>query len=191
MLRRFPEPLVDESTQETVRRTVRKAIRKGVFLESDEDDLVQEILVKILLKRDLYDSTRASWPGFCTVLAKDYLYRRRRRERSRPDVQSLDTRQSDNGGNGYREVDRLTEGHSIPAKFSRCRPAEELSDLAQDALAAIEKLPPELRQICELSLEFESVTELAQQTGLSRGTIYRRRQQVRIAIKSTCLEDYR
>ena len=191
MLRRNPEPLVDELVLETIRRTVAKAISRGVFSKSDEDDLVQDIAIKVMSKIGCYDSTRATFAAFCTVIAKDHLYRRRRRERSRPQVESLDVKKSDEHGNPYREVERLEEAHSITAKYARCRSHEELFDLKHDTKVAIEKLPCELQQMCELSLEFESVTELAVQTGASRSTIYRRRQEVRIAIKSTCLEGYR
>ncbi len=71
----------------------------------------------------------------------------------------------------------------------RSRPLEELTDLAIEIKKIMADLPPNLRELFE-RLKNETVTEVSQDTGIPRGSIYDSIKKFRLMLENAGLENY-
>lgn len=180
MLYPYHQPLVDETTLRVVRCLVHAAIRKGHFRRAQFDDLVQDALVHLLQKSHCFDPAKASWATFCTMVVRHFLSRA---------CASRSTEFLDTGNSMLASL--VDEAQSLSKRFTRHRSETEWIEIEEDVEYAMGQLPDELREVCECFQEDPTVAYAANQLGLSRSTVYRRRQMVRESMVFESLADYR
>lgn len=188
MLCPYQKPLVDQKAITAVRCCVRASIRRGWFSPAEFEDLVQDAVVHLLTKADCFDSDRANWSTFCSIVVRSFLSRRRQSQVTRPDAGSLDESSTGETSDRYGQIE---EQHCIGKRFQRLRSQSEWIELVEDVSRMLETLPTELRSVGERLRSDEGIAEIAEQLGVSRNTIYRRRQRIRECFRVEYMAEYR
>lgn len=188
MLRKLPKPLVDEVALKAIHCTVHKAIRRGWFRRFETRDLIHDTVVQLLRRMNSFDPTRSSWSTFCAMVARNFLNTEARR-RQRPFApESLGDPESPNSSCSIE--DGIEDQHSTGQCFAQKRNRYESIELHEDVMAVIEDLADPLREFCEAYLEDPCFETVAHVLGISRQTVYRRRDVVRERVFER-LQDYR
>lgn len=179
---------IDARLISIIRNRSKKLIGHYGIRPDDLPDLQQEWIVQIIGKPEY---TEPHHPDFerriaqlVNLLAIDEIRRRKAIKRNQGRlVLSLDYEESNADqrstlGETISEEDYLdlTDGNSH-------RTIADQAETSEDTQAFINQLGPDLRQIAE-ALKHHRVDHLAEQTGLSRATAYRRLQSLREAAKS-------
>lgn len=185
------KPEIDDVAIRAIRCTVRFHIKRQTIHETDFDDLVQDVALHLIEKIEYFDSARASWSTYCSLIAKNYLSRELQRRKRRPSIGSLSEKQYDEHGRVFYEEERVEIRHSY-SSIGRV-PVNELAkfEMQEDLQQACQTLPEELQDLCSTFLEVESLSEVAAQLGRSSKTIYRRRDEIKAEFTDTCLGEYR
>jgi len=102
---------------------------------------------------------------------------------------SLNDRFEDEQGGSVERMETIDQEDYMRRTGRLSRPAAELRDLSVDVRQAIEKLPPELRELCR-RLDTDTVTEISRDTGIPRGTIYESIKKLRTIFEDAGLRDY-
>lgn len=181
MLYENPQPLVDEVAVRAIRCLTIQAIRKGWFRRDQFEDLVQEAVVHLLQKAHGFDPAKASWSTFCSMVVRNFFTRLKSKRPPRPE--SLDETSQDAG--------QVEECQSLARQFTRYRSECERIEFEEDISSVLDSLPEELRQVCEQFLDEPSVAHAAEQLGVSRQTVYRRRESVKQWFVSESISEYR
>jgi RNA polymerase sigma factor (sigma-70 family) len=188
MLRRYPDPLVDDHAMRAIRCSVRKAIHRGWFPRDEFEDLVQDAIVHLLRKIDCFDPCRASWATFCSMVVRSFLSRRYRSQCAQANVVSLNDRRS--GDQSGFDAGHVEEQHCVGKRFQRIRTEIEWLELEDDISQMVASLPDELREMCELFQEETCMADVAARMGVSRNTVYRRRRMIRESIQFEYMAEY-
>lgn len=186
MLRK--QPIVDEAALRAIRCTVNQAIRRGWFGKDESPDLIHDIVIQLLEKKDCFDPTRSAWATFCTLVARNYLATEARRRRKRAPVDSLDEPLE---GDAASLADSIEERHSTGRCFCESRSDQEWVDLREDLADLLNRLPDPLREFCESYLEQPTFVDVAESMGVNRKTVYRRRRVIREFVAEESLHEYR
>lgn len=186
MLRKLP--IVDEIAIRAIRCTVNLAIRRGWFVKDEFRDLIHDVVIQLLQKKDCFDPTRSSWSTFCTLVARNFLASEVRRRRNRVPLDSLDEPLE---GETIPLADSVEDRHSTGRCFCDSRSDQEWVDLRGDLADLFHRLPDPLREFCVNYLERPSYTEVADSLGVSRVTVYRRRHVIREFVAEESLHEYR
>jgi RNA polymerase sigma factor (sigma-70 family) len=140
-----------------IARKARSLVGRAGLRHQDRDDLVQELTLQVLARRDQYEPSRGTWPGFVKRLVErlgNNLVR--------------DRLAAKRYGGPHRPL-----GEPIPA------PHDPRADSrALDVAEALGTLPPDLRVVAEL-LMTRAVTEVAEVLGVARSTVYARLREIR------------
>jgi len=187
MLRKLPERLVDDIAVRAIRCTVRISIRRGWFPPSELEDLTHDVVVQLLRKMNCFDPTRSSWPTFCTMVARHFLASEARRRQKRMCADSLQDMESSDSTT--RVEDSIEDQHATGRCFTRQRSSYERFELREDVSEIVGDLADPLREFCEAYLEESSFSKVAESLGVSRKTVYRRRETVREFV-SEDLQEY-
>jgi RNA polymerase sigma factor (sigma-70 family) len=184
MLFPYPQPLVDEVAIRAIRCLVRQAIHQGCFRRDQFEDLVQEAIVHLLQKARRFDPGRASWSTFCSLIVRNYLSRLRT-SRS-PKAEAFD-----DDPQSPHHASQVGESQSLARRFTRYRSEQERIEFEEDICTVLGQLPEDLREVCERFLDEPKVAQVAEQLGVSRQTVYRRRESVRQWFVSESMAEYR
>lgn len=153
----------------------------------EQEDLVQEIMVRILPRLPAFDPARSSLPTFLNRLicraCHDYLRHLRAAKRGRQRTISLQTLTR----HGHELNDYIDAERRRPATPNRS--SKELRDLAFDLASATAELEPHDQRLCT-QLKLDSIPDVAAGEGVVRGTIYRRILPVRQHFEDRGLADY-
>ena len=147
----------------------------------DTDDVVQEVVIRVLEQLPRYDSKRSSLRTFQNRLIDrafvDHVRHERAVKRGRNRVRCSSNFDGVADGQSYRDAGRRT------------RPHTELTDLAMDLDEATQGLEPGQQCLCA-QIKQKPVLEVANDEGVVRGTIYRRLRPIRAAFDSLKLAEY-
>lgn len=191
MLLPNPRPTREEITLKALRCTVKAATRRGLCRISEQEDLVQDAYVHVLKHESEFDPQRASWPTFCSMLTRGFLYRRWKKVHTHPKFESLNEVKFTEQGKPYEPMAGLQEKDMWGYAGRRHRSGNAWSELDSDLGFALSRLPDELRRLCELFLELETLSAVAKQLEVSCKTVYRRRDEIRELLKDSLLDEYR
>jgi RNA polymerase sigma-70 factor, ECF subfamily len=164
---------------EMVRLKVR-TVTKGQ-VRSDFEDIVQEVVVRVLEQLSEYDPSRASLRTFQSrLIDRAYvdIYRRERaakRGKNRKHV-------------SYSRCQSVSQCATATSRAAR-RSEYELSDLKSDVEYATTGLTADQNRLCEL-VKTKPVPDVANEEGVHRGTVYRRLQPIRHYFESLQLAAY-
>lgn len=186
MLRKLP--IVDDIAIRAIRCTVNLAIRRGWFVKDEFRDLIHEVVIQLLQKKDCFDPTRSSWSTFCTLVARNFLVSEVRRRRNRVPLDSLDVPLE---GETTPLADSVEDRHSTGRCFCDSRSDQEWVDLREDLADLLDRLPDPLREFCESYLEQPTFVDVAESLGVNRKTVYRRRHVIREFVAEESLHEYR
>jgi RNA polymerase sigma-70 factor, ECF subfamily len=154
---------------------VRKLVRNHLPRRESEEDLIQEVFIKIFQRMDSYEARPGTpfehWVSRLTVrTCLDAL----RAERARPEVRFSD----------------LSEGETVWIEFLMSRQPEAPAHQAADAKAIVTLLlsqlsPPDRLVITLLDLEQRSTQEISQMTGWTRAMVKMRAMRARAKLRNT------
>lgn len=147
----------------------------------DRDDVVQEVVTRVLEQLPRYDSTRSSLRTFQNRLIDkayvDHVRHERAAKRGLGRVRC---------GGAFADI---IDGQAYRGGGHCARPQTEQSDLAMDLDKAIRALEPDQQCLCS-KIKQKPVSDVAQEEGVARGTIYRRLRSVRAVFDSLQLAEY-
>ena len=185
---------IDPYAVQLIKYKARQLVGQAGFTVSDRDDLEQELVLDLLRRLPKFDPERAQLNTFIArvvehriatlIEARKAGIRDYRRCRC-----SLNDRFEDEEGRSVERVDTFDQEDYLLRTGAQSRPADELSALTIDVAAVLERLPPELRELCR-RLKAESVTEISRDTGVPRGTIYESIKKLREIFEDAGLKDY-
>jgi RNA polymerase sigma-70 factor (ECF subfamily) len=151
------------------------------FTKSDRDDIEQELLLDLLERSANFDPQRAEPRAFITLVVQrkiSTLIRRRLAEKRRFDqvASSLD--------------DEAAE--EVMTRFRTGEPTridQDFVDLQTDVESVLERLPPDLRELCE-HLKSKTLSEISRELGIPRSTLAGRVKKLRRRFEDAGLRDY-
>ena len=147
----------------------------------DLDDLSQDLLVDLLRRLPSYDSARGSIGAFANIVLRHKSSRiaiqHHRQLRTRGGTMlSLDLPIA---GKIEPLGDTLTEADGLAAWHGQHRYAAEDAEIRHDLARALGSLPDNVRSFCAELCTF-TIAELAGRGAVSRSTLYRRIEQIRL-----------
>jgi RNA polymerase sigma factor (sigma-70 family) len=157
--------------------------------QPDPDDLVQEVVARVLEQLPRFDPGKATLPTFQNRLIEracvDCLRRERAAKRGHGRVTSLDRRTV----NGHSLHDQIDGDRQKRATGKQTRTERALTELVLDVKTATAKLQPEQQVLCE-KVQQMPISEVAKDEHVSRGTVYRRIKPVRETFENLKLAEY-
>jgi RNA polymerase sigma-70 factor (ECF subfamily) len=188
---------IDEYAVQLIKYKARQLVGRVGFTESDRDDLEQELMLDLLRRLPKFNPDRAQRNTFIArVVDHKIATIIEARKAGLRDYRLCRCSLDDRFEYGEYEDGFCIERMEIidqedylmrTGKISR-RPSE-LRDLSIDVRQAIEKLPPELLELCR-RLDTDTVTEISRDTGIPRGTIYESIKKLRAIFEDAGLKDY-
>jgi RNA polymerase sigma-70 factor (ECF subfamily) len=184
---------LDDVAADTIRRKARQLIGKAGFSKSDEEDIRQELTLRLFRQRQRFKPKESSWPSFVKMVierqAANLLRHQRAEKRDHRFTRSLCSRL--NGSNGTAtDLDQTLSQREYNARRRRS-PRDEL-DLAQlttDVTAWVSGLPPDLQDLAQ-RLRTQTVSEISRETKVPRTTIYSKLRLLRRLSESAGLRMY-
>jgi RNA polymerase sigma-70 factor (ECF subfamily) len=177
-----------------VRFKARELVKTSSVPQSDRDDIAQDLLLDILRRLPRFDPGRSSRSAFirrvianriATILAAR---RAQRRDPARC-RESLNDEILDVDGTSVERAESLDADCCMRRDGSEVGAAERRRDLRVDLDATVASLPPHLRDLCT-RLERSTVTEIAAELGVPRGTVRGRIKTIRRHFRAAGLDDY-
>jgi len=168
---------IDEYAATLIRCKAQQLIRKPEFKGTDPEDLEQEMILDLLQRLPQYDSVRAGRNTFtarvvehkvATLLAFQHVPRR---DAGGP-VQSLREEVNDAKGGAGGKVHSLDEEAGLRRIGADFRLEGDRLEEKLDIEGIIEGLPEDLRQLSYL-LRSKTLTEISEETGIPRTSLYR------------------
>ena len=161
---------LEEHARNLIRYKSARLIGEFGFTRDDREDLIQDLALDLLIRLPKFDPAKASLRKFVTLVINRRiatLIRSRFQQKRdfRREVCSLDDDDSF-------IADGLTHDDLDSRTGRRSRPAAERADMQADLLRGLEELPPDLRSLAD-ELLTKSITEIARELGVSRGTLYK------------------
>ena len=155
---------IDPYAVQLIKYKARQLVGQAGFTASDRDDLEQELILDLLRRLPKYNPERARRNTFIAGGRAQDRHPHRGAEGRHPGLPALPM-----------FPQRPLRGRGRP--------------LALDLAVVLERLPPELRELCR-RFKAESVTEISRDTGVPRGTIYESIKKLREIFEDAGLKDY-
>ena len=176
-----------------IRRKARQIARRAEFAPGDTDDIEQQLSFKVARQLGAYDRSKSDLHQFFVTVVERHavnLIRDQNAQKRNPrQVVSLSL-VVDVKGEGPTELSATISQRDADARLARStRHHESASDLRQDVNAAIDKLPPDARGICE-QLKCNSITGVARELAIPRSTLYDMMARWRRTFEEEDLQEY-
>jgi len=167
-------------------------VGKYGFTPADREDIEQDLVVAILEAAASWDAGRGSRNTYDNRIVQRKIatiirHRKRQRRDYRRDGVSLNEIATDEDGASVTVGDTLTEDADRRRPTSSPKP--ERIDLAADLREALGRLEPELRRLCAL-LATGTKAAAAEAIGVSKPTVFKRRDAIRERFSELGLEEY-
>jgi len=185
---------IDDYAVRIIRYKARQLVGRVGFTESDRQDLEQEMVLDLLRRLPKFNPDRARLNTFIARVVEHKIATIIESQKAgmrdyRLCSCSLNDRFENEEGGSVERVDTINQDDYLQRTGRLSRPAAELCDLSFDVSKAIEKLPPELRELC-VRFKTNTVTEISRDTGIPRGTIYESIKKLRAIFEDAGLKDY-
>jgi RNA polymerase sigma-70 factor (ECF subfamily) len=187
-----PEAL-DRFAQGLIRRKVKQIVGRAGFTPQDREDLEQELQLRLWQRLPAFDPQRGHRYAFLTTVVEhvvaNLLRELQAQKRDPRRIQSLHERiQTSDQGPSERATTIGQEEYDAWRGRSP-RGNAELAQLAHDVAAVLAQLPAELRDLAE-RLQYQSLAQIARETGAPRTTLYTPLRQLRQRFEKARLQDY-
>ena len=190
---------IDPFAVRLIKKRARHLVGRAGFGPSDVPDLEQELVMDLLARLPKFQEGRAAREAFIAVaikhraatLVEAQLAEKRDYRKVSFSLDQESTGKDGKKRDGYERLEH--EKTRNPDDGSRRNPRHpdqtEKIALALDLKKVLQKLSPDLRELCDLLLEL-NVSEAAQAAGLSRDTLYRRIKTLRETFESEGLREF-
>jgi RNA polymerase sigma factor (sigma-70 family) len=175
-----------------IRRKARRLAQQPGFSRSDEEDLRQQLCVRVLERLPQFDPAQGCFNAFVKLIVNQYAANCRRYQGAQMRNRSGDTSLNVlvEGEEGALELAQTIGRRELNARLRRDeRPAEDALDLGQDVSSFLSTLPPRLRQVAE-RLKERSPSEIAKGLGVHRSTVYLDIRRLRTLFAQAGFHDY-
>jgi len=185
---------IDPYAAKIIRYKAKRLVGRFGFTESDREDLEQELILDLLRRLPKYNPARAQRSTFIDCLVNHAIATLiEARMAAMRDYRlcscSLNDPLEDEDGHSIERIETIDQDDDFLRTGKLSRPTAELQDLRIDLSKAMEKLPPELRELCQRLMNY-TVTRISSDTGIPRGTIYDMIKKIRAVFKEAGLSDY-
>jgi RNA polymerase sigma-70 factor (ECF subfamily) len=187
---------IDPYAVQIMRHKAKRLVGQAGFIESDRQDLEQELMMDLLHRLPKYNPDRAQRNTFIARVVEHkvatIIEARKaalRDYRDRLGDCSLDDRLEEKEGGSVERSETIDQEDYLFRTGRLSRPLSELRDMAIDTRKALDALSPELRDFCE-RLQTETATEIAQKKGAHRGNLYESLKKVRRFFEDAGLKKY-
>lgn len=185
---------IDDYAVRIIRYKARQLVGRVGFTESDRQDLEQEMVFDLLRRLPKFKPERAQRNTFIARVVEHKIATIIEAQKAgmrdyRLCSCSLNDRFENEEGGSVERIDTINQDDYLQRTGKLSRPISDLRGLSIDVRSAVEKLPPELRELCK-RLQVESVTDISRDTGIPRGTIYESIKKLRALFEDAGLKDY-
>ncbi len=185
---------IDEYAVQIIKFKAKQLVGRVGLTDSDREDLEQEMILDLLQRLPKYNPDRAQRNTFIARVVEHKIATIiEARKAGLRDYRlcncSLNERLEDEEGGSVERMETIDQEDYLRLTAGLSRSTAELRDLSIDVRQTIEKLPPELRELCR-RLGIDTVTELSRDTGVPRGTIYESLKKLRAILEVAGLKDY-
>jgi RNA polymerase sigma-70 factor (ECF subfamily) len=185
---------IDDYAVQIIRYKARQLVGRVGFTESDRQDLEQEMMFDLLRRLPKFKPERAQRNTFIARVVEHKVATIIEAQKAgmrdyRLCSCSLSDRFENEEGGSVERIDTINQDDYLQRTGKLSRPISDLRGLSIDVRSAVEKLPPELRELCK-RLQIKSVTEISRDTGIPRGTIYESIKKLRTLFEDAGLKDY-
>ncbi len=185
---------IDDYAVRIIKYKARQLVGRVGFTESDRQDLEQEMVFDLLRRLPKFKPERAQRNTFIARVVEHKVATIIEAQKAgmrdyRLCPCSLNDRFENEEGGSVERIDTINQDDYLQRTGNLSRPISDLRGLSIDIRNAVEKLPPELRDLCK-RLQVESVTEISRDTGIPRGTIYESIKKLRTLFEDAGLKDY-
>lgn len=185
---------IDDYAVRIIKYKARQLVGRVGFTESDRQDLEQEMVFDLLRRLPKFKPERAQRNTFIARVVEHKVATIIEAQKAgmrdyRLCPCSLNDRFENEEGGSVERIDTINQDDYLQRTGNLSRPISDLRGLSIDVRNAVEKLPPELRDLCK-RLQVESVTEISRDTGIPRGTIYESIKKLRTLFEDAGLKDY-
>ena len=185
---------IDDYAVRIIKYKARQLVGRVGFTESDRQDLEQEMVFDLLRRLPKFKPERAQRNTFIARVVEHKVATIIEAQKAgmrdyRLCPCSLNDRFENEEGGSVERIDTINQDDYLQRTGNLSRPISDLRGLSIDVRNAVEKLPPELRELCK-RLQVESVTEISRDTGIPRGTIYESIKKLRTLFEDAGLKDY-
>lgn len=185
---------IDDYAVRIIKYKARQLVGRVGFTESDRQDLEQEMVFDLLRRLPKFKPERAQRNTFIARVVEHKVATIIEAQKAgmrdyRLCSCSLNDRFENEEGGSVERIDTINQDDYLQRTGKLSRPISDLRGLSIDVRSAVEKLPPELRELCK-RLQIESVTDISRDTGIPRGTIYESIKKLRTLFEDAGLKDY-
>lgn len=185
---------IDDYAVRIIKYKARQLVGRVGFTESDRQDLEQEMVFDLLRRLPKFKPERAQRNTFIARVVEHKVATIIEAQKAgmrdyRLCPCSLNDRFENEEGGSVERIDTINQDDYLQRTGKLSRPISDLRGLSIDVRSAVEKLPPELRDLCK-RLQTESVTDISRDTGIPRGTIYESIKKLRTLFEDAGLKDY-
>lgn len=185
---------IDDYAVRIIKYKARQLVGRVGFTESDRQDLEQEMVFDLLRRLPKFKPERAQRNTFIARVVEHKVATIIEAQKAgmrdyRLCSCSLNDRFENEEGGSVERIDTINQDDYLQRTGKLSRPISDLRGLSIDVRSAVEKLPPELRELCK-RLQTESVTDISRDTGIPRGTIYESIKKLRKLFEDAGLKDY-
>ena len=185
---------IDEYAVQIIKFKAKQLVGRVGLTDSDREDLEQEMILDLLQRLPKYNPDRAQRNTFIARVVEHKIATIiEARKAGLRDYRlcncSLNEHLEDEEGGSVERMETIDQEDYLRLTGKLSRSTAELRDLSIDVRQAIEKLPPELRELCR-RLDTDTVTEISRDTGIPRGTIYESIKKLRAIFEDAGLRDY-
>jgi len=186
---------IGDYAETLIRFKARKLARTTASPEIDWEDFAQDMRLDLWRRLLKYDPDKAKFETFVARVVEHKVasiiesrqascrdYRRCRHSLNDP-------LKVEEGADPAERGDMLDQDARHLRKGDAGQPPEEYVGLARDLQAILPSLPPELRDLCR-RLMSRTPTEVEQETGIARGTLYESIQKIRRRFEKARLKEY-
>ena len=193
------ENQINRYAMQLIRRKAYQLVGRFGFMESDIEDIQQELILDLLSRFPNYNTKKSRKNSFINGVVENKVAtmieaRRTQKRQNAENECSLNEMVEDKDGDEDDGV-RVERGKTIELddyliRTGRIsRPLSELLEMELDFRWFIENLPEDLSEICQW-LKQCHISEISRSTGISRGTIYDAVKMIAILLEEKGLKDY-
>lgn len=171
-----------EYANNLIRTKARQLVGKAGFTFSDCQDIEQELALDLIQRLDHYDATRAKRTTFMARIV-DHRVATLIQERTAACRDWRKCRESLDEPTILDDAEGISRVHFIPDPNAKSAAALAFE---LDLQAALEQLPPDLRELWDLLID-SNIHRVSKQTGVPRSTLYARLKRLHDALRAAGL----
>lgn len=176
-----------------IRRIARALSHQSGFSPSDQDDLQQEMYIRLLERFPQFDPAKGCFNAFVKLIVKQFASNACRHVRAQKRDRRWDTSLShmvEGEGGAKIELAQVVGPNELNSRLARAeRPKEQLVDLSHDVVTLLKSLPPRLRKIAK-RLPDRSVAQIANELGIHRSTVHAEVRKLQAIFTKANFHDY-